>query len=287
MRFGFVTCVELGLACMREIYDVRGKLELVVTLHDDLARSKSGRVYADEFCSSRGIDLLKIRNVNEPPVIRAITERELDWVFIIGWSQIARGELLAAPCRGVLGMHPTLLPEGRGRASIPWAILKGLERTGVTLFQLDTGVDTGAILDQEVLPLSPAETSTTLYARVVEAHCRLLRRAWPGLDSGRVDAKPQDESRATVWPGRTPEDGRIREDMTVEEAERLVRASTRPYPGAFFDTGDRRLRVWASALPEDSGRGTPERIEIPLSDGTLEVVEYDWEPLESPYPEGR
>ena len=101
-------------------------------------------------------------------------------------------------------MHPTLLPQGRGRAAIPWAILKALPETGVTLFQLDEGVDTGPIIAQKVLPIAANETATTLYERVADAHRSLIGQVWPNLPSGNVQRRIQDESQATIWPGRTP-----------------------------------------------------------------------------------
>src|SRR4051812_36214282 len=103
MRFAFVTCVELGLACMQEIERVGGRLDLIVTLKDSLARDKSGRVYVDDFAAKHGADLLKIKTVNDPEVVRAVTDRGIDWLFIIGWSQIAHSAVLRAPRRGVLG----------------------------------------------------------------------------------------------------------------------------------------------------------------------------------------
>ena len=137
---------------MKAIYAVGGKLDLAVTLPDHQARAKSGRIYLDRFCEDHAIPLVKSRNVNDEAVVEAVKAAEIDWLFIIGWSQIAREPILSAPRMGALGIHPTLLPEGRGRAPIPWAILKGLPRTGVSLFKLDQGVDTGPILDQAVVP---------------------------------------------------------------------------------------------------------------------------------------
>lgn len=130
IKVGFVTCVQLGYSCMEAIYEVGGKLDLAISLLDNQAKSKSGRIYLDSFCNSKGIPLLKASHVNNPEVIQSIKDAQLDWLFIIGWSQIASQEVLEAPKRGVLGMHPTLLPTGRGRAAIPWAILKGLSKIG-------------------------------------------------------------------------------------------------------------------------------------------------------------
>lgn len=275
MRFGFVTCVQLGLACMEEIYEVGGHLDFALSLRDDQARAKSGRVYLDGFCGERGIPLAKFGNVNDPEAVAALQAADLDWLFIIGWSQIAREAVLAAPRRGVLGMHPTLLPEGRGRAAIPWAILKGLRETGVTLFQLDQGVDTGPILAQEIVAIAPRETAGSLYTRVDQAHRTLMRRVWGDLAADRISPRPQDPSAGSVWPGRKPEDGRLDLAMTCAEADRLIRAVTRPYPGAFLDSDGRRLRVWAA---EPDG-GQHSRPHLQFSDGTLDLLDYDHEDL--------
>lgn len=277
MRFGFVTCVQLGLSCMEEIASIGGKLDLVITLPDDRAVGKSGRVFVDDYCRRHSVPLTKAANVNDPTVIKAIGEHRIDWLFIVGWSQIARKEVLEAPREGVLGMHPTLLPQGRGRASIPWAILKGLDETGVTLFQLDEGVDTGPIVRQERISVSPTETASTLYDRVVTAHRKLIAHAWWDLAENRICAVPQDETQATEWPGRSPENGRIVETMSVGEVERLVRATTRPYPGAFVRRDDgSQLRIWSGRIGDPAHPPSGPRVQ--LADGVYDALEYDIEP---------
>ena len=262
---------------MHEIYRVGGMLDLAVTLPDDHAQRKSGRVYLDSFCESRQIPLVKSPHVNDRLVIEAVRRFEIDWLFIIGWSQIANPDLLSAPNKGVLGMHPTLLPVGRGRASIPWAILKGLGQTGVTLFKLDQGVDTGPVLDQEILDLSTIETATTLYDRMIQAHRALIARVWRNLLDDRVILQQQDEALATVWPGRSPEDGRIDASrMTVDEIDRLVRAVTKPYPGAFLNDRERRLRIWAGIRNRPDG-SVPGWLPIQASDGVFYATEFEHE----------
>ncbi|HEV7643632.1 MAG TPA: formyltransferase family protein [Pyrinomonadaceae bacterium] len=278
MRFGFVTCVQLGLACMEAIYAAGGKLDLAITLTDDKAQSKSGRVFIDDFCAENGIDLVKVRHINDEDAIKAIKDRGIDWLFIIGWSQIAGQAVLNAPNRGVLGIHPTLLPEGRGRAPIPNAILKGLTQTGVTLFKLDVGVDTGEILAQEVLPIADDETATTLYKRVNEAHKTIIHNVWPSLVNDTLELKTQDGSRATIWEGRTPDDGRITWGMTVEQVDRLVRATTRPYPGAFVKKEDGSvLRIWSGRI-SDIDHTIADRSElVELSNGIYEALDFERE----------
>jgi methionyl-tRNA formyltransferase len=275
VKFGFVTCVQLGLTCMETIYKVGGSLDLAVTLPDDKAAAKSGRVYIDGFCAQHGIELVKAPNVNDAEVIDSIRAHDVDWLFIIGWSQIAKRRLLDTPNRGVLGMHPTLLPEGRGRAAVPWAILKGLSETGVTLFKLDDGVDTGPIVAQQRIPMHDDITATDLYADIERAHSALVADVWPGLVADRLTLVEQDPAAGTSWPGRRPEDGEIRSDMTVDHVLRLVRATCRPYPGAFVRQGDRVLRVWSAVLHQEGSRNP----RIVLADGAVEAVDFDVEPL--------
>jgi len=277
MRFGFVTCVQLGLSCMEEIYAQGGSLSLVLTLPDDKARAKSGRVYLDEFCAERRVPLVKAANVNDPEAVAAVRDHGIDWLFIIGWSQIARKEVLEAPARGALGIHPTLLPQGRGRAAIPWAILQRLERTGVTLFKLDEGVDTGPILAQVELPLSPLETATRLYHRVNDAHRALLGGVWRDLVEDRLELRPQDPAAGSVWPGRSPGDGRITPAMTAVEAEVLVRATTLPYPGAFQDQPDGRVRIWRGRTALADEQLPPGGRELILSSGRYFATVWDLE----------
>ena len=88
MNFGFVTCVKLGLSCMEQLYKQGIDLKLAITLPDSMATKKSGRVYIDEFCTSKSITLLKISNINNLEVIETIKKFNIDWLFIIGWSQI-------------------------------------------------------------------------------------------------------------------------------------------------------------------------------------------------------
>ena len=276
LRFGFVTCVELGLSCLEEIYDLGGSVDLLMTLHDDRAVNKSGRIYLDEFAQEHDVSLMKIRHVNDEDAVSAVRDHEIDWLFIIGWSQIAGRDMLGAPTRGVVGMHPTLLPVGRGRAAVPWAIIKGLDKTGVTMFVLDEGVDTGAILGQVEVPIETYEDASSLYDKVNAAHRELMRIVWPSLVNDSVNAVAQDEALATEWPGRRPEDGAIFPNMTVTEVDRLVRGVTHPYPGAFWVANDVRWRVWKGQpgeLPEAA-------LVLDLVDGKYSCTEAEREPAE-------
>lgn len=273
MKFGFVTCVQLGLSCMEAIYEAGGELALALTLRDDAAKKKSGRVFLDDFCEKKHIPLLKVAHINDQTSVEEVRKADLDWLFIIGWSQIAGAALLGAPRKGVLGIHPTLLPVGRGRAAIPWAILKGLDKTGVTLFKLDEGVDTGPILNQLTIVMTPETTATELYADVDKAHVSLIKNTIPLLLNDTIMLREQDDAQASVWPGRKPEDGLIDLQGSVVAAERLTRAVTRPYPGAFIFEDGRKLVIWKASIVDET---TESGKYLKFHDGVLHLDEWEF-----------
>lgn len=263
---------------MEAIYASGCRLELAITLEDNQARTKSGRIYLDEICRQHGTPLLKTRHINHESAVTAIREHRLDWLFIIGWSQIAGPAVLQAPSRGVLGIHPTLLPVGRGRAAIPWAILKRLPETGVTLFQLAEGVDTGPIIAQRRISLPTEADAGWLYDQVNSAHIDLIREVMPKLSANELVPMPQDESRATIWPGRKPEDGLIDLHGSVHDAACLVRAVTRPYPGAFVLLEGRKTTIWRAKIADAAAPGS---FCLKFRDGMLHCLEFESEGLAS------
>ncbi len=167
-----------------------------------------------------------------------IRAAEPDYLLVVGWSRLIGEDILAIPARGAIGMHPSPLPVGRGRAPIPWTIIKGLRETALSVFFLDGGADTGPLIAQYPLAVRARETSASLFARMAVQHQRagtMLARylARPG----RVASRPQ-AGRVEVWPKRTPADGEITAEMTCGEVDALVRAQLGPYPRAFAAVGN-------------------------------------------------
>lgn len=271
MRIAFCTCVQIGLSCIEGIVEMGGKFDLFLSLHDSKSKKKSGRVYLDNIAAQTDTPLFKLNHINDPDVREVLLEYKIDWLFIIGWSQIASTELIQTPTKGVIGAHPTLLPIGRGRAAVPWAIIRGLDKTGVTFFKMDEGVDTGPILDQFEIPLASSETATELYEKVNKAHVQLIQQIWPKLQLNQVVGRLQDETKASYWDGRKPEDGEFSYHMSVAEVDRLVRATTHPYPGAYIMLGGRKHIIWKGM----GGKG--EGLQIELSDGIYTALIYEIE----------
>ncbi len=282
MRAAWVSFDVIGRDCLEASAQAGAEIVAVVTLPGPVDPNRAGQCSFAEVAGRHGARLIETADVNDPAAIAALREERPELVFVVGWSQLLRGELLSLAPAGVFGMHPTLLPRHRGRAPIPWALLSGLARTGVTLFEiLDETADSGAIVGQVAVPIEPDETATTLYAKLSRAHVELIAEHVPRLIDGTAARLPQDPRRASAWPRRTPADGIIDWDTRAPYLYDWVRAQTRPYPGAFTYLGDEKLVVWSARAVEGSGpAGTvveerPEGAVVACGEGALLLEEVE------------
>ena len=257
MRTVWVSFDTIGRDCLEAAADVGAGIVGVVTLPGPIDPNRSGQCSFDDAAARLDAALIETRDVNALETLNAIRKLEPDLIFVVGWSQLVHDPLIALASEGVFGMHPTLLPRHRGRAPIPWAILAGLARTGVTLFEIvDATADSGSIVGQVTLGIAPDETATTLFARIAEAHVELTRELVPQLLVRAAPRIPQDPSRASAWPRRTPADGIIDWETRARYLHDWVRAQTRPYPGAFTFLGEEKVIVWG-ARPVELAEAAP------------------------------
>ena len=271
-NIAFVTCVELGFECLRELYRNDIKIKILFTLEDKEAKNKSGRIYLDKFASDKNIELKKIKNINDKVVEDLLCIYKIDYLFIIGWSQIVSQNILKVPKKGTLGIHPTLLPKGRGRASIPWAILKELPETGATLFKIDEGVDSGPIIFQEKIKLNKCINATELYKKMCKVHRSLIKKFAINLKNNSIKEYDQNHKDSTYWAGRKPDDGELDPKGSIHDAEKLIRATTKPYPGAFLIERNTKTIIWKSHIGKDKENA---KKFISFKDGFLILDEYE------------
>jgi len=249
----FVGAVEEGRRCLDAMLAAGERFVGVVTLKDSLAATTSGAVSFDDL-GQRGIPVVKVSDLNGPAGVSAVAGLAPDLILVIGWTRLLSREVLAIPRLGCVGFHASLLPRYRGRAPVNWAIINGERETGNTMFFLDEGVDTGDVIAQRRIPIAYEDTCATLYGKVADSAIEMLSETLPLLKQGRVEARRQDHTLATVMPKRRPEDGRIDWSRGSRALYDWVRALTHPYPGAFAVSGGRRLFVWeAREALEPSG----------------------------------
>lgn len=176
-----------------------------------------------------------------------------DLFVVAAFGKILSRAVLSIPVRGCVNVHASLLPRWRGASPIAAAILTGDTETGVTIMEMDAGMDTGAIIAQRSVAIRPTDATGALEVRLAGLGADLLTEALPDWYDRRIEAMPQDESFVTVCHTLNKEDGHLGIAMTVAEAERAVR-SYNPWPGAYVEYRGQRLGIWRShAIATDPG----------------------------------
>lgn len=244
MRAVIVGAVESTEVAIAAFARSDWELPLVVTLPVDKSARHSDYVDLQQAADSAGAQVHCTTQTNNPATLAAISAAKPDYIFIIGWSQICGPEFLDIVPGKVIGYHPAALPRLRGRAALAWTIILDEKITAGSLFWMDNGVDTGAILAQRFFHVAPRETAATLYAKHMTALGQMLDSALPLLAAGIAKPQIQDESCATYAARRTAADGLIDWYQPAAEIDRLIRAAGKPYPGAYTTAKGEKLVIW-------------------------------------------
>jgi methionyl-tRNA formyltransferase len=261
---------DTGYARLKVLLDRREKVVFVGT-HRDTPGEDLWYPSVAELARAHGLEALVVENPLDPQAIARLRIAAPDLLFSFYYRRILPEEMLDVPQLGAWNMHGSLLPKYRGRAPVNWAVLKGESSTGATLHAMTSRADTGAILDQEAVPIGPDDTAIEVQRRVTAAAAAVLGRRIDELKAGTAKTTPQDEARATRFGKRRPEDGRIDWSRPAKEVHDLVRAVTHPYPGAFTDLFGGKTFVWRTRLPGLAGHDNFPG-EIRGEDGRLHVA---------------
>jgi methionyl-tRNA formyltransferase len=171
-----------------------------------------------------GLRLTQPDRIRDQSAVTEIAAVAPDLFVVVAYGQIIPGSLLSLPRLGAINLHASLLPRHRGPAPIEWAILAGDAETGVTVMQMDQGVDTGPILTQARTPIAAGETATSLESRLADEGARLMVATIGGLQRGDLKPAPQPSEGATHAPRLRSEDGKLKPEMSALEIDRRVRA---------------------------------------------------------------
>jgi methionyl-tRNA formyltransferase len=210
-----------------------------------------------------------------------------DLIVVAAYGQILPQSVLDLPRWGCLNVHASILPKYRGASPIQWAILHDESETGITIMKMDAGLDTGAILSQQAIPILPSDTAQTLHDRLAQLGAELLVQTIPGYIAGRVLPKPQPAEGHCYARKITKDDGRLQWQKPARELWNQVRAFN-PWPGSFTQLSGGAapimLKVWSADLVEtDSAepgmvtQASADGIVVGCGSGALKVTELQRE----------
>jgi methionyl-tRNA formyltransferase len=191
------------------------------------------------------------KRVREPEFIETLRTLGPEAIVVAAYGQILPQAILTLPKYGCINIHASLLPRYRGAAPIIWAIVRGETETGNTIMQMDEGMDTGAILLQERIPIDPNDTAGTLTEKLSLQGAKLITTALPLIASGKLTPTAQDNSRATLAPLLKKEDGRIDWERGALEIHDRVRGMS-PWPGAYTVLDNKIVKLIETAVADGS-----------------------------------
>jgi methionyl-tRNA formyltransferase len=285
-RILFFGYSEVGHACL-DLLLQRGDDVVALITHADNPHEKIWFQTPAAAARAHGVPVHTPDSVNTPEWIERIAAWRPDLILSVYYRHMISTKILALAPLGAFNLHGSLLPRYRGRAPINWAVLHGEPRIGMTLHRMVKKPDAGAVVDQEGVDLGPRDTAEQAFRKVLPCARAIMARSIDALLAGAARETPQDDSQATYFGGRTPEDGRIDWSWPSRRIFNLIRAVTDPYPGAFTDLGRARLMVWWAEpdTPATGGRrGTPGEIlsitplVVATGDGALQITRSEWRP---------
>ena len=247
MKVVFIGCVKFSYKVLEKIVSFKD-LEIL-----GIITRKESSINAD-FCSlepiatSKGIPCFFAAGNSQNDMAQWIKSLHPDIIYCFGWSYLLRREILSISPLGTIGFHPAALPRNRGRHPIIWALALGLTSTAATFFFMDEGADSGDILSQRPVAILADDDAGTLYEKLTRLALEQIEEFTPQLASGQFPRVPQDQSQVNYWRKRSEKDGLIDWRMSAVSIHNLVRALTRPYPGADCNFEGRKIKIWKTEL---------------------------------------
>ena len=273
---------DFAAGILDAIYDSSHEIVAIVT-QPDRPKGRSGAAVASpvkEFAVAHDIRLLQPLSVKKPGEVETLRTIDADICVVAAFGQILSKEILDIWPFGCINVHASLLPEYRGAAPIQWAIADGREITGVTVQQMNEGVDTGDIISSVTVAIDPQETGGSLFDKLAKAGAGLIVETLDLIEQGRADHTPQDESRATYARILKKEMGNIDFSQSAARIERLSRAFS-PWPGVYTYLDGKLLKIKKCiASDEQSGmqggtiiKVTKDELFVSCGEGTLIITD--------------
>ncbi len=244
MRIIFMGGHNLGKQTLQKLIDKGKNIVAVVTnTEDEWYRG------VDEIARENGLLLFENVNINSAEFIKSVEQLNPDLIVVVNFSQILKQQIIGIPKKGCINTHASLLPDYRGRAPLNWAIINGEKRVGVTVHYIETGIDTGDIIIQAPVVVEEDDYIENVLMKVTSIYPDVVNNAVDLIVEDKVIGKKQDISKGSYFGKRTASDGEIDWTKDARQIFNLIRAVSRPYPGAFSYIGDNsRVVIWRTEL---------------------------------------
>lgn len=249
MKIVFMGTPDFAVGALEALIVAGHEITAVVTQPDKpKGRGKEMQFPPVKECATKhGIEVFQPIKIKTPESVEILKKYEADLYVVAAFGQILSQEILDMPKYGCINIHASLLPKYRGAAPIQWAILDGEPYTGVTIMQMNAGMDTGDILTTVQVPITAEETGDSLFDKLCVAGAKLCVETIPLLEQGAVTPRPQDEEKATYAGKISKVLGKIDWSESAEVIERKVRGLN-SWPSAYTTYNGKQLKIWKAVV---------------------------------------
>lgn len=286
MKVIFMGTPDFSIGVLESILAAGHEVTAVVTQPD----KPKGRGHEMQFppvkevALKHGLPVLQPKRIRDPQVVEELEKIPADICVVVAFGQIIPKRILEMKKYGCINVHASLLPAYRGAAPIQWAVVDGLKETGVTIMQMDEGLDTGDMLTKVVVPLEAKETGGSLFDKLSAAGAKLCVETMDLIEQGKVIPEKQGETTTAYAKMITKDLGKIDFSKPAAEIERLIRGFN-PWPSAYTKLGSKTLKIWSADVLEEEYEGafgeiikvSKDEILVKTGKGTLSLKEIQLE----------
>ncbi len=284
MKIVYMGTPEFAVGALEALIKAGHEVTAVVT-QPDKAKGRSGQLQAPpvkECALSHGIPVMQPRRIKTPEAIEELKKYEADIFIVAAFGQILSQEILDMPRHGSLNIHASLLPKYRGASPIQHVIINGETETGITIMQMDAGIDTGDILYKKKIPIAEDDTFETLHDKLMVLGGEAIVEALALLEAEKLIPEKQEEAESSHAPLIEKQMGRIDFSKDAFVLDRQIRGMN-PWPSAYTTYKGKQVKIWravpvrgaaAVSLPEaGTPAGCEEGMSVPA--GTVTAVTKD------------
>lgn len=284
MRIVFMGTPDFAVGSLQALCE-SGKHEiLAVVTQPDRPKGRGNKLLqtpVKEYALAQGLTVYQPPKVKTPEFVELLHELQPELIVVAAFGQFLSKEILELPKYGCINVHASLLPKYRGAAPIQYAIIKGEKESGVTIMQMDIGMDTGAMLDKVVVPIAENTTMGELHDALREQGAALLLQVIDKIAAGTAVAEPQDDAQATYATLLDRSMEHIDWSKTAQEVHNLIRGFN-PAPSTFTKLPNgKSLKIWGSKMTDKSSAAAAGTVIetgkhsffVACGEGVLEITE--------------
>lgn len=260
-RIVFMGTPDFAVPSLKSLYDSEYSIELVIT-QKDRRRGRGKKVKytpVKESALELGLEVYQPENINSKESIEKIKEINPDFIVVVAYGQILKSEILDIPKYGSYNVHGSLLPKYRGAAPINWVIINGEKETGVTIMEIEEGLDTGDMIISDSIDINIEDDTRTIHDKLSILGGKLIVKSLEDIKEGKATKCPQDNELSNYASMLTKEMGEIDWNLSGEKIVNLVRG-LKPWPSAYTNYKDDTIKIHKAKLTSQDKNGQSGKI---------------------------